>query len=103
MKEQYQLLLEKVIAHSKGEHTSLYDDAFICNRIKELQLNREESLSLLFDFESRKPSEYQYVEFYNHKLFGKNNSDSWWDTDNENIDKSNEQRILFLKQIISEL
>ena len=98
MKEKYQLLLEKVISHSQGEHDSMFDDAFICNRIKEIDCD---FITLFTDFQDRKPSETQYVEFYNHKLFNKNNEDSWWNT--ETVKESNEQRILFLKQIISEL
>lgn len=95
LKEKYELLLEKVIAHSQGKHNSICDDAFICNRIDELNLD------IHLDFLSRKPSETQYVEFYNHPLFLKSN-ESWWKT-YRNVKEANEQRILFLKQIISEL
>jgi len=95
LKEKYELLLEKVIAHSQGKHSG----AYICHRINELSLNGFHDL--FSDFLSRKPSETQHIEFYNHPLFLKRN-DSWWKT-YENVAESNQQRILFLKKIISEL
>lgn len=100
MKEKYQLLLEKVIAHSEGKHDSMCNDAFICNRIQQLG-----SPSLFQDFRSRKPSETKYIEFFNHRLYNKDYDydNSWWNCEDENVAESNEQRILFLKQIISEL
>lgn len=77
----------------------MFDDAYICNRIQELDIDYK---NLYADFQSKKPSETQYTDFYNHPLFSEETC-SWWSDKNEDTAKSNKQRVLFLKQIISEL
>lgn len=98
MKEKYQLLLNKVIKESKNSSRYI-KDVYICNEIDNLNLGED----LFRDFVSRKPSKTQYEDFYNHELFIKNDGCSWWSDKDKDTKKSNEQRILFLKQIISEL
>ncbi len=96
LKELYELLLERLmVCIGRGHRT------YICNLIMcESDINFIDSneIELLYeDFIKRKPNDKKYENFYKHDSF--KGAYAWW----HNSKESDEQRVLFLKQIIHEL
>ena len=86
----YKILLENF----KSNKTPFY---WICNRIHySVELTLEERKVLFYHFQSQKPSETQYQEFFNDSRFNKNTT-QWWGRQEQGV------RIEFLEAIIKKL
>lgn len=76
---------------------------FICNTIEMAKIKNNEVEMLLEHFQSQYPSETQYVDFYNHELFNKDNIMGTWFKYNFHFNEGKQLRINLLEAIIRKL